>query len=100
MNVIIAFLYEFLNEIVYVVHSTMYETRDDQICPLRKTLYELKQSSKIWYDTIHDYLKKLEFKRIESNHKVFIFFDTDVIVIVYVNDLLLFESDMKEIRRV
>jgi DNA helicase IV len=34
------------------------------------------------------------------NHEAFISLDTDVIVIVYVNDLLLFESDMKEIRHV
>jgi hypothetical protein len=100
INVITTFLYEFLNDIVYIVQSTMYKMRDDRVCYLRKTLYELKQSLKIWYDIIHDYLKKLEFKRIELNHEVFIFFDTEIIVTVYVNDLLLFESDIKEIRRI
>jgi hypothetical protein len=43
-------------------------------------------------------LKKLEFKRIESNHKIFISLNTEIIVIVYVNNLLLFELDMKDIR--
>jgi hypothetical protein len=90
--------YEFLNKTIYVVQSIMYETRDE-ICKLRKTLYELKQFSKIWYDIIHNYLKKLEFKRIESDHEIFIF-EIEVILIVYVNDLLLFDLDIEEIRRI
>jgi hypothetical protein len=37
-------------------------------------------------------LIKLRFERIESNHDVFI--DLDMIIIIYVNDLLISESDV------
>jgi hypothetical protein len=97
MDVVTAFLYGFLDETVYVVQPIMYET-GDEVCKLRKALYELKQSPKVWYDTIHDYLKKLGFKRTESDHGVFISPETGVILAVYVDDLLIFGSDIKDIR--
>jgi hypothetical protein len=51
MNVIIAFLYEVLDEDVYVDQSHMFkfERNDDKnlVCKLKRALYELKQALKI-----------------------------------------------------
>jgi hypothetical protein len=51
MNVIIAFLYEVLDEDVYIdqPHMFKFEGNDgkDLVCKLKRVLYELKQASKI-----------------------------------------------------
>ncbi len=49
INVMIAFLYELLKEDVYVDQSHMFEfeKNEDLVCKLKRTLYELKQVSKV-----------------------------------------------------
>jgi hypothetical protein len=104
MNVIIAFLYEVLDEDVYVDQSHMFEfeRNDDKnlVCKLKKALYELKQASKIWYDIIHKFLIDLDFKRSDSNHAIFIFKTENktIFLAMYVNDLLLFESNLNDLK--
>jgi hypothetical protein len=52
INVKTAFLYEKILEDVYVVQFMNFEQSVNQICKLNKTLYNLKQSSKIWFETL------------------------------------------------
>ena len=47
MNVVIVFLYEFLNELIYVKQSHDFVIDFDLICRLRKALYDLKQASRV-----------------------------------------------------
>ncbi len=49
MNVVIVFLYEVLDEDVYIDQSHMFEfeRNEDLVCKLKRALYELKQVSKI-----------------------------------------------------
>jgi hypothetical protein len=47
MNVKTTFLYDKILENVYVVQLTSFEKSVNQVCKLNKTLYDLKQSSKI-----------------------------------------------------
>ena len=75
MNVIIAFLYEFLDEKMYVRQSTHMKDEISKVCLLKKTLYDLKQFSHVWYQTLQDFLQKLSFKRIETNHDFFVSID-------------------------
>ena len=92
MNVIIAFLYEFLDEKMYVRQSTHMKDEISKVCLLKKTLYDLKQFSHVWYQTLQDFLQKLSFKRIETNHDFFVSIDKFIFVVVYVDDLLFFED--------
>jgi hypothetical protein len=76
MNVVIAFLYQFLDEDVYVIQFHMFEFEEDKndtfVCKLKKVLYNLKQTLKVWYDIIHKFLIDLDFKRSNLDHAVFI----------------------------
>jgi hypothetical protein len=47
MNVKIVFLYDKIYENVFVVQFTNFEQKINQICKLNKTLYDLKQFSKV-----------------------------------------------------
>ncbi len=61
MNVVIVFLYEFLNELIYVKQSHDFVIDLDLICRLRKALYDLKQASRVWSVMIRSFLNKLGF---------------------------------------
>jgi hypothetical protein len=52
MNVKTTFLYDKILENVYVVQLTNFEKNVNQICKLNKVLYDLKQSSKVWFETL------------------------------------------------
>ena len=95
MDVVTAFLYGFLDETVHVIQPEMFEKGGDElICELKKALYGLKQAPKVWYDTIHSFLRGLGFKRVESDHAVFVSADGSIFIAVYVDDLLLFGLDL------
>jgi hypothetical protein len=49
MNVVTAFLYELLDEDVYVVQPHMFEFEEDKdlVCKLKRALYDLKQRPKV-----------------------------------------------------
>ncbi len=102
MNVVIAFLYELLDEDVYVIQSHMFEFEENEddilVCKLKRALYDLKQTSKMWYDIIHKFLIDLEFKRSNSDHAVFPDPRTRICLAMYVDDLLLFDLNLNHLR--
>ena len=100
MNVMIVFLYEFLNEIIYVTQFILFEIENKKqiVCILKKAFYDFKQTSRIWYQTIQNFFQKLEFKRCDSDHDVFT--NETIFIAIYVNDLLLFEKDISDLQRI
>ena len=89
MDVVTAFLYGFLDEIIYVYQPTTLEN-GTMVCRLRKALYGLKQSPRVWYKTLQDFLFKLGFRRTKSDHDCFVSEDKSIFIAVYVDDLLIF----------
>jgi len=67
------------------------------ICHLNKTLYELKQTSQEWYAILKVYLIFINYQRIEIDYSMFIH-DNDIIIAIYVNDLLILESNIFDIK--
>jgi hypothetical protein len=102
MNVVIAFLYELLDEDVYVIQSHMFEFEENEedilVCKLKRALYDLKQTSKMWYNIIHKFLIDLNFKRSNSDHAILI--KNDIFLVMYVNDLLLFDSNLNDLQNI
>jgi len=60
MNVTTVFLYDSIDQVVYVELSHSYEL-SDKIALLNKALYDLKQAPHLWYKTLHDLLMSLGF---------------------------------------
>lgn len=94
MDVVIAFLYEFLNKIIYIKQPHLFATELDKVCKSMKALYELKQALYIWYKTLVEFQKILWFVRLKLGHGIFISKAKQLFIALYVNDLLFFAVDV------
>jgi hypothetical protein len=86
MNVKIVFLYYKIHENVFVVQVTNFEQNVNQICKLNKTLYHLKQFSRIWFETLIKFLFFLDYASLNVEFNVFM--KDEIMIIIYVNDLI------------
>ncbi len=100
MDVVTAFLYGFLDEVIYVKQPHLFATGLDKVCKIIKALYRLKQAPHVWYKTLVKFLKKLRFFRLELDHGIFVSMDKQLYISVYVDDLLIFGSDIARLEDV
>lgn len=73
------------------------------VCKLKKALYGLKQAPRLWYHHIHRFLTSLSFRRSAYNTNVYLRSKAQhptVILLLYVDDILLFSSSLPEINTV
>ncbi|GMG39212.1 unnamed protein product [Aspergillus oryzae] len=93
MDVKTAFLNGLLDEDIYMVQPEGYtdEERPDYVCHLKRSLYGLKQSPRMWNQTIDKFMLELEFKKCKADHCIYAKWnDQDMIfVALYVDDLVL-----------
>ncbi len=94
MDVIIAFLYGYLDEEIYIMQPRMFEDGKTRVCFLKKALYGLTQAWRVWYQYLLDFPRKLDFHKTEADHGWFVSTDKTFFIAVYVNDLLLFDADI------
>lgn len=100
MDVMTAFLYGFLDEVIYVEQPHLFELDPELVCRLRKVFYGLKQAPQVWYKTLGNFLKKLGLERLELHHGVFVPQDWQLFFAIYVDDLLLFVSDKSRLTNI
>ena len=91
MNVVTTYLKSDLKERVFVQQSIDFEKKNQEnlVCFLLKILYELKQSSRVWYDTLANFMFNIDYDRLIIDSSMFIHKFSDMIVIIYVNDMLI-----------
>ncbi len=65
---------------------TSFEQSVNQICKLNKILYNLKQSSKVWFETLIKFLFFLSYVSLDVEFNVFM--KDDIMIVIYVNDLI------------
>jgi hypothetical protein len=90
-----AFLYGDLDEEIFMEQPPGHAQDPDVfVCRLRKSLYGLRQAPNVWYRTLHAKLKRMEFKRLDSDYGLYAQTvgetgEIAILLSVYVDDLLL-----------
>jgi len=71
--------------------------QDQRVCRLRKSLYGLKQASRVWNEKLDQSLKEIDLQR--SKVDPCIYYDISasdiVIVAIYVDDILIFWNNLQ-----
>ncbi|CAI7815625.1 unnamed protein product [Closterium sp. NIES-54] len=90
-----AFLYAPVDAEIYVElpHGSHRET--NQVCQLQKSLYGIKQASRLWQQYLHTRLTRIGFKQLPHDQGMYRLSKGDdyILLIVYVDDLLYIGSN-------
>src|SRR6202140_1037746 len=100
MDVKTAFLHGDLEEEIYMNQPEGFAVKGKKelVCKLKKSLYGLKQSPRMWYQKFITFIRGLGFTRNREDHCVYfkLIGDRVIYLVLYVDDMLLVGND-KEI---
>lgn len=103
MDIKTAFLYGELDEEIYMEQPEGFMERGQErmVCRLKKAIYGLKQASRTWNEKLHTTLLSQGFTRTHSDAGVYVYShgQAEMILIVYVDDLLHLSPSLDEIKR-
>ena len=104
MDVKMIFLYGDLDEEIYMKQPEGFteKGKKELTCKLKKSLYGLTQSPRMWYQKFDTYIQGLGFVRSKVDHCVYYkqVGEHFIYVVLYVNDMLLVENNMEVIKEV
>ena len=93
MDVSTAFLNGTVDSTIYMSQPIGFQNGDNKICLLNKSLYGLKQAARIWYITLSEKLKEYGLKK--SQNEPCLFYNNNIFVLVYVDDILITGTNTK-----
>ena len=91
-----AFINGDLEETIYMCQAEGFHMgSSNKVCCLRKSLYGLKHAARQWNKKLHDALLSMGFKRLESDHSIYIFICGEVCIIIpiFIDDITFASSD-------
>ena len=99
INIKIVFLYDNVEKKIYIKQFIEYISKKylNKVCKLNKTLYDLKQFPRVWYNIFVEYIKEIGLVFIDVDFNVFINSNIKIIIVFYVNDVLIINSSRFEI---
>ena len=93
MDVKTTFLHGDLEEEIYMKQPEGFAVKGKKelVCKLKKSLYGLKQSRKMWYQKFDAFIRGLGFTRSKADHCVYfkLIGDCVIYLVLYVDDMLL-----------
>ena len=100
MDLKTTFLHRDLEEEIYMKQHEgfMVKRKKELVCRLNNSLYELKQSPRMWYQKFDTYIQGIGFTRSKEDHYVYFKLIGDHVIyfVLYVDDIFLIGND-KEI---
>lgn len=94
-----AYLYAPLDEYILMHQPQGFSENLNFVCRLKKAIYGLHQSGRVWFFEIDRVLSKIGFEKFSHCNCVYIF-KNSVILLLYVDDFVLFCKDVVGIERV
>lgn len=101
MDAVTAFLQGDLQEAIYMDQPEGYSDDSKRVCKLNKAIYGLKQAGRQWNLKLSNSLVKFGLTKSKLDPCVFINTETTLIVVVYVDDILIFyktREDLDEVK--
>ena len=97
LDVETAYLNAPLDHKVYIEQPAGFTKDKSKVCLLRKSLYGLKQSAKLWNDTIHNFLLKLGFTQTNADLCLYMKQSSEGIIflIIWVDDIIILSNNVK-----
>ncbi|CAI5955394.1 unnamed protein product [Closterium sp. NIES-64] len=102
MDITTAFLSGIILEELYMLQPEGLDDGSGRVCRLKKAIYGLKQAPRAWYHKLEDTLLAGGFKKSECDHSLFLLQEKEhfLMLLVYVDDILLFSESCAMIERV
>lgn len=96
MDAVTAFLQGELQDEIYMIQPQRFDDGTQKVCRLKKSLYGLKQASRIWNHKLNAVLIKFGLCRSKVDECIYYRVDgrSMLIVAVYVDDILIFSNDV------
>ncbi|CAI7888550.1 unnamed protein product, partial [Closterium sp. NIES-54] len=102
MDITTAFLNGIILEELYMLQPEGLDDGSGRVCRLKKAIYGLKQAPRAWYHKLEETLLAEGFKKSECDHSLFLLQEKEqfLMLLVYVDDILLFSKSSAMIERV
>jgi hypothetical protein len=95
MDAVTAFLQGDVNEEIYIEQPEGFDDQTGRVCQLKKAIYGLKQSGRMWNLKLDQTLKNNGLKASKLDPCVYFSGNKELIVAIYVDDFLIFYKDRK-----
>jgi len=102
MDIITTFLLGKLDEEIYMAQPEGFIAKGmkgHMVCRLLRSIYGLKQASRVWNQRLHRFLVKIGFTRSNADHCLYVNHERKIWITIWVDDLLIAGKDGKEIAR-
>ncbi|CAI7744675.1 unnamed protein product [Closterium sp. NIES-53] len=102
MDITTSFLNGIILEELYMLQPEGLDDGSGRVCRLKKAIYGLKQAPRAWYHKLEETLLAGGFKKSECDHSLFLLQEKEqvLMLLVYVDDILLFSESSAMIKRV